>query len=323
MSRAGTLAGARLDRRAVLGGFAAASFAAAIPRARAAKPDVVRIGFQKNGPFLLAKTRGNVDERFARDGVKVEWREFQFGPPLVEALNVGAIDLGSVGDTPPVFAQAARSKFVYAATHASSGCGIIAPKGSPIATAADLKGKRVSIPKGSSAHNVTIAALEKAGLSFRDIEPIYLAPADAQAAFARGAVDAWSIWDPYFALTEISAGAKLVALGTDVAPQFSFALAAQSFAREHPDALAVAIEEIGRAGAWADANSQEAAELFSKATGTPLEVQQRVVARARYAVFPLNDDIVGSQQQVADRFHQLGLIPAKIDVREALWRPNS
>lgn len=323
MSRAANLALARPDRRSVLAGLAAAATIAAAPRARAAKPDAIRIGFQKNGPFLVAKTRGVVEQRFGALGVGVEWREFQFGPPLVEALNVGAIDLGSVGDTPPIFAQAARSKFVYAATHASSACGVIVPKGSPIASAAELKGKRISIPKGSSAHNVAISALEKAGVSFKDVEPVYLAPADGQAAFARGAVDAWSIWDPYFALTEISAGAKLIALGTDVSPQFSFALASRSFAEAQPDLLAAALEEIGRAGRWSNENREEAARLFSEATGVAIEVQRRVVSRANYEVFPLSAAIVDGQQKIADRFHALGLIPAPIAVAENVWRPGA
>lgn len=308
-----------LTRRSALSVLADSSL---VPLARpaiaqATKP--VRIGFQKNGTFLIAKIRGDVDRRFASEGAKVEWREFPFGPPLVEALNVGAIDLGSVGDTPPIFAQAARSKFVYAASHAATGAGIVVPKESGLRAVADLKGKRISIPKGSSAHNITVAALEKAGLSFDDITPVYLAPADAQAAFAQGAVDAWTIWDPFFAIAE-EAGAKLIALATEVAPQHSFVLAARDFAEREPKTLLAALDEIGRSGAWADANRDETAALFAAATGTPLSAQRRAVARGGYRVRPMEEGIVEAQQKSADRFFKLGLIPAQIEVADAVWR---
>ncbi len=309
-----------LTRRDALAALSAAGLAPLARPAIAQGPKTVRIGFQKNGTFLIAKLRGDVDRRFASEGVTVEWREFAFGPPLVEALNVGAIDLGSVGDTPPIFAQAARSKFVYAASHAATGAGIIVPKDLGIRTVADLKGKRVSIPKGSSAHNITVAALEKEGLSFRDITPIYLPPADGQAAFRQGAVDAWTIWDPYFALAEEQLGARLVALATDVAPQYSFVLAGSDFAKSAPQTLATAIHEIGVSGSWADAHREEAAALYAEATGTPLAAQKRAVARGRYGVRPMDEEIVEAQQKSADRFFGLGLIPARIEVAEAVWR---
>lgn len=312
----------RRSALAALGGAALAGLAARAASAEtiADAPKTVRIGFQKNGTFLIAKLRGTVDAALKARGVAVEWREFPFGPPLVEALNVGAIDLGSVGDTPPIFAQAARSKFVYAASHAATGAGIIVPAGSEIRSVRDLKGRRVSIPKGSSAHNITVAALEKEGLSFADVTPVYLAPADGQAAFRQGAVDAWTIWDPYFALAEEQLGARLVRLATDVARQTSFVLASRDFAAAHPETLRFAIREIGVAGDWADANRDAAAALYAEATGIPLSVQKRAVARGRYGIRPVDEEIVEAQQRSADRFLALGLIPARIEVADAVWR---
>ncbi|WP_020181429.1 aliphatic sulfonate ABC transporter substrate-binding protein [Methylopila sp. M107] len=309
-----------LTRRATIAALAAAPFVMTSGRSLAETPKAVRIGFQKNGSFLVAKLRGEIDRHFAEKGVEVEWREFTFGPPLVEALNVGAIDLGSVGDTPPIFAQAAKSKFVYAAAQNGTGAGIIVPKDSSIRAVPDLVGKRVAIPKGSVAHNITAAALEKAGFSFKDITPVYLAPADAQGAFRQGAVDAWTIWDPFFAVAEETVGAKLIALATDIAPQYGFALASRDFAERHGDTLAEVIDQISRAGAWADQNRDKTAELFAEATGTPLAAQRRAVARAGYKLRPLDETIVENQQKSADRFYALGLIPAKIEVAEAVWR---
>ena len=152
-----------------------------------------------------------MEKRLKEVGVdNVKWVEFQFGPPLLEALGAGAVDIGVVGDTPPIFAQAAKANLVYVASTPASASAILVPKDSPIRSVADLKGKKVAIAKGSSSHNLTIQALAKNGLSFGDIEPVYLAPADAVAAFSTGSVDAWTIWDPYFAIAENKHNARIL-----------------------------------------------------------------------------------------------------------------
>lgn len=174
-----------LDRRRLLAaGLALAGTALPLRRARASEPGVLRIGYQKNGILAVAREQAAIEAALKPQGVTVRWVEFSFGPPLLEALNLGAIDFGQTGDTPPIFAQAAGANLVYAAAQPNGGSGsaILLPKGSSVATLADLKGKRVAFAKGSSAHNFTVAALEKAGLSYRDITPVLLAPADGAAA---------------------------------------------------------------------------------------------------------------------------------------------
>ena len=172
-----------------------------------------RVGYQKGAAILvIAKQRGVFETRLKQLGVdNVKWVEFQFGPPLLEALGAGAVDIGLVGDTPPIFAQAAKADIVYVASAPASGSAILVPQNSSIQSVADLKGKKVAIAKGSSSHNLTIQALAKHGLSFNDIEPVYLAPADAVAAFATGQVDAWTIWDPYLAIAETKHGGRAIA----------------------------------------------------------------------------------------------------------------
>ena len=203
-----------------------------------------RVGYQKGAAILvIAKQRQVFEKRLKELGVEhVEWVEFQFGPPLLEALGAGAIDIGLVGDTPPIFAQSAGADLVYVASAPASASAILVPEGSPIQSVADLKGKKVGIAKGSSSQNLTIQALAKHGLSFKDIEPVYLAPADAVAAFTTNQVDARTIWDPYLAIAETLHGARPIAttdeegLGSN-----SFYLANRGFAESHPDVLQAAL----------------------------------------------------------------------------------
>ena len=184
----------------------------------------IRIGTQKGGFFPAVRQRHSLEDVFEPEAIDVKWVDFQFGPPLLEAINVGSVDFGYVGDSPPIFAQAGGARIRYAAAVKQEGNtqAIIVPKDSPILTLSDLKGKRVAFGKGSSAHNLLVAALEKTGLTWSDITPAPLAPADATAAFIKGSVDAWSIWDPYLALAELKENARVIAFDKDVHTPYAF-----------------------------------------------------------------------------------------------------
>src|SRR5260221_4208824 len=192
---------------------------------------VVRIGFQKYGKLVLLKGKGSLEGKLKPLGYKVSWTEFPSGPPLLEALNVGAIDFGVAGETPPIFAQAAGAPLVYLAYDppAPQGEAILVPKDSPLNSVSDLKGKKVALNKGSNVHYLLVKALEKAGLKYTDIQPVFLAPSDALAAFTRGSVDAWVICDPYEAAAEASTGARILADGTGLVANHQFYFSSKKF----------------------------------------------------------------------------------------------
>ena len=302
-----------------------AAAGAALPLAAVAQtpplPEL-RIGYQKNGLLYIDKQRGLIEARFRAQNVAVRWVEFTFGPPMLEALNVGSINYGAVGDTPPVFAQAANAKLVYVAAQeaAGSGSAVLVPPGSPLQRLEDLRGKRVGFARASSAHNLTVAALEKAGLRWNEITPVPLPPADARAAFERGSLDAWTIWDPFFAVAEARPGVRVLAPATAISAQNSFFLAGRDFAQAHPQAVAAVNEELARTARWAGENRPEVARLLSEASGIGLDVWERAVARAEFAVGPMNAGVVEEQQRIADRFHRLGLIPRPVPVRDIVWQ---
>jgi sulfonate transport system substrate-binding protein len=196
----------------------------------------------------------------------VKWVEFQFGPPLLEALGAGAVDLGSVGDTPPVFAQAGGIDLVYAAANPSAEHAVLVPAGSSVKTLADLKGKRVAFGKGSSAQNVTIKALALAGLTLKDVEPIYLAPADATSAFNGGKIDAWVVWDPYYAIAVQNYGARVIADTSDTRLASSaYYVARREFAQKYPQVLSAVLEELEGITLWSGKNRNELAEISAEA----------------------------------------------------------
>jgi len=280
----------------------------------------VRIGFQRAGLFPAVKQRHTVEDALKPRGIEVKWVEFSFGPPLLEALNTGSIDFGYTGDAPPIFAQAARANLLYVAALPSAGNNeaIVVPESSPIRTLADLRGKKVGFAKGSSAHNTTVAALEKAGLSYADITPVYLAPADGATAFAGGSLDAWTIWDPYLALTE-KGKIRILAFAKDVHESTAFFLANKDFTGQHPDIVALLNQTFAQESKWADQHRPEIVNTLHEATNVETEALTRAVERSQFLVTPVTEQIVASQQATADRFFKLGLIPRAINVRDIVW----
>lgn len=286
-------------------------------------PKEVRIGFQKGSAIqVLARKQGVIETRLkALGAINVKWVEFQFGPPMLEALGAGAIDLGSVGDTPPVFAQAGGSDLVYAAATPSAQHAVLVPKNSTIKTLAELKGKKVAFGKGSSAQNVTIKALATAGLTFQDIVPTYLSPADATAAFNGGNIDAWVVWDPYYAIAEERYGARVIADTADKRlASASYYMASRDFATRYPATLSAVLDEIGKLTVWSGQHRGELAALAAEATGIDVKSWSAAFARAEFSFGPVTDAHVVQQQQLADTFQALGIIPRKINVRDIAWR---
>jgi sulfonate transport system substrate-binding protein len=280
----------------------------------------LRVGYQKTGVLVIARQRHILEERFAKYGAAVRWIEFTSGPPLLEAMNVGSVDIGATGDSPPIFAQSAGAAIVYVAGGPiNNGQSIIVHPASSIELLADLRGRRLGFTKGSSAHNITIAALERAAIAYTEVTPVYLSPADAAAAFARRSIDAWAIWDPFLAIAEKSQGAHVLVNAADVAKTFSFYLANRTFAAKYPKAVGEVLAGLGEAASWAESHRDEVAKSLAAVTGVRLDIQTIAANRATFPFGPVTEEIITAQQSVADRYFRLGLIPARIRVREAVW----
>ena len=291
----------------------------------AADPATLRIGVQKYGTLVILAEQHTLERRVADQGITVEWREFPAGPQLLEALGAGSIDFGITGEAPPVFAQAGRSPLVYVGVEppAPHGEAIIVPKDSPIRNVQDLKGKRVALNKGSNVHFLLVQALASGGLGPKDIEPVYLTPADARAAFDRGSIDAWAIWDPFLAVAIDATGARVLADAQGLAPNRQYYLAHHDFAAAHPQLVETILDEIGKTDRWAAEHQHEVAVMLSPRTGIAVPILETSLARLTYGVTRLDDGAIAGQQQIADTFHQLGLIPKPVTIRDAVWSPNS
>lgn len=307
-------------RRSLVALLAAAISFGAITQAQA---ETLRIGYQKYGTLVLLKAKGTLEKRLAEQGVEVKWTEFPGGPQLLEGLNVGSVDFGVTGETPPVFAQAAGADLLYVAHEppAPTGEAILVPKDSSIKSVAELKGKKVALNKGSNVHYLLVRALEDAGLKYSDIQPVYLPPADARAAFERGSVDAWVIWDPFQSAAEHQLQARTLRDGSGLVDNHQFYLATRPYAEKHPQVIGTLVEEIRRVGEWVKGNIDEATAQVAPLIGLSPEITRQAVERQGYGAQFISPDVIAAQQKIADTFTDLKLIPKQLSIKDVIWTP--
>ena len=308
----------RITRRHLLASAAATAWLGSQAAQAESAPRTLRIGYQK-GWLSILKGRGTLEKRLAPLGVNVTWTEFNAGPVQLEALNVGSIDFGDVGEAPPIFAQAAGAPLVYAAATVPRPRleAVIVPKDSPIKTVADLKGKRIAFNKGSNVQYFLVKLLEKNGLRYSDVTPIFLPPPDARAAFEKGAVDAWIIWDPFLASAQKTLEARHLVDGSGIVNNRQYYFTSRDFATKNTDVLKIAIEEINAIDTWIGANKAAGAAELSTVLGLDKSITELYVSRAAYGTKPVTSDILAEQQAVADTFFELKLIPKRLNLLHA------
>jgi sulfonate transport system substrate-binding protein len=248
---------------------------------------------------------------------KVAWSDFTSGPPMLQAMGSGAIDIGGVGDAPPVFAAAAGEKIEIAGALLGNplAAAVVVPKGSPIKSVAQLRGKKIAVAQGSSADYHLLAVLKKAGLTPKDVTLQYLQPAQALAAFSSGHVDAWDIWSPYIEQVTAQDGARILVNGTTIGNTYSFEVASRAALADPAKAAAIRdyIKLVNQAHAWSDSHQQAWAAIWAKATGLSDSIMLKAAADDTSNAVPINATVVNSEQSIADAFSSAGLIPGKID----------
>ncbi|MES9506272.1 ABC transporter substrate-binding protein [Streptomyces sp. NPDC000609] len=276
------------------------------------------VGDQKGGYEAILRASGELDDLDYR----IKWSTFTSGPPLLEAVNAEAVDIGGVGNTPPVFAAGSDSRIVVVgAGHGSSaGEAIVVPEDSPLKSPEQLKGKSIAVAQGSSAHYQLIASLKKAGLGIGDVKLNYLQPADALAAFSRGKVDAWAIWDPYTSQVLRSTKSRVLTTGQGVVNGLSFQVASPDALKDAGKSRAIGdlLARLQRAQSWVFRHPEAWAKVWAKETGLPYAVALDAVKRSsgtRVSV-AVDPAAIASEQAIADTFADLKLIPRRFSFKD-------
>lgn len=313
-------------RRFTLGSAAAsvAAFTTARPAwsANGFKGSTLTLGYQKTGIPLVARQLGVFEKRFEPLGIKVEWAEFSSGLNLLQAMDAGEVAFGNAGNVGCIFLQASGGRVAYVAAQPATpkSEGILVKAGSPIASIADLKGKRIGYARGSSSHNLVAAALETHGLDIKDVTSIGLGAADAAFAFDGDGIDAWAVWDPFFTIAQRRNKTRVLAWQGDILQDNAgFLLANSAFARSSPEHVKALVAGSVEAGIWAQAHLDEVSRLLAGASGMPLDVVTEANRNAGFEVGPLTGPILDAQQRTAERLFRLGVVPKQVNVREIVW----
>jgi len=298
-----------ISRRMVLAGSAALLAGAAAPLTA---DTVLRVGDQKGGCQAVMKAAG------ALDGVpyRIEWKRFAAAAPLLEALNAEAVDIGAASDSPTTFALAAgvRGRVIGATRGSGAGTSIIVPSNSPIQTMADLRGKKIGTNRGSVGHALVLAVAEKLQWKPDDIRIANLMPADAKAAMASGAIDAWSTWNTYVAEARLIDGARLVASGAGLLSGLNFQTATLTAIAARPAALTDYLHRLNAAWRWAAANPDAYAAALAAEIGVTVPVAKLAFQTDVPLPAAIDDTVVAAEQRTADRYQAAGLLHARLDV---------
>ncbi len=283
----------------------------------------VRIADQPFGVLSLMKATGALEEALASHSATVEWVNCAAGMQVMDALAVGALDLGVVGEAPPIFAQAARAPVVYLAAEPPSpeGEAIVVREKSPVVEVTDLRGKAIAVTRGSNVVYFVVRALEERGLSLADVDLRFLPPADARVAFLCGDVDAWAIWNPLLASIRNASPVRVLRDARGLASNRAFYVGRRSFADAHPDVVDAFLGQVGAIGRWANESRGAAVQTLAPHVDVPAEALDDAFARTRFDLRPLDAEAVASQQSIADTFHRLSLITRPVRVGEAVWTP--
>jgi sulfonate transport system substrate-binding protein len=251
---------------------------------------------------------------------KVDWSDFTSGPPMLQAMGAGSVDIGAVGDAPPIFAAAGGEKIaVVAATVANpQGTALLVPKNSPVHSVAQLKGKTIAVAEGSSSNYHLVAVLKQAGLTVKDVTIDNLQPAQAAAAFASGHLAAWDVWAPFINQAEAQHGARVLINGSTIGKTYSFEVASRAALADPARAAAIRVylKLIAQAHTWANTHAAQWGAAWAKATGLPLSIMTKAAQDSTAVTVPITGGVLGSEQSIADVFAGAGLIPGHVSFKD-------
>ncbi len=284
------------------------------------------MGYQSAGD--LFRNRQVLEKRLEPLGIKVEWAQFVQGPQLMEGMAAGKVDVGSVGETPPIFAQVAGSKLVYVVgTQRTATTGrnsvIAVPPESPLKKFEEIKGQEVYFQKGSASHYFILRALQSIGLTIKDIKIRSMPTIEARGAFLEGRIPVWMTSDPHYAIAEKMGRIRVLRDSVGLDSPGGYYIADRKFAEENPGLLKILIEELHALDKWADTHRDEVKKLMISEQKLDPDVADRVMSRRTFAGRRgLSPALIAEQQRVADLFLEAGVIPKKIDIKDFLLPPD-
>ncbi|KAA5841925.1 ABC transporter substrate-binding protein [Pseudomonas chlororaphis] len=283
----------------------------AAPLAQAAETLVLQVGDQN-----YYNVRASVEASGVLEGApyKVDWKHFQAAAPLAEALNTGALDLGFLGDSGFLFlaAKQAPVKLIGVSRQNPDTIALLVPKDSPVQTIADLKDKKVAYWPGAWSQQLTLRALEQAGLPEDHVEFIKLMPIDAAAALPQGSIDAFPVWEPYISQQILFSGARPILTAKNLMPGLSAIAASTPAIDSKRAAIADFLGRLKLARAWVESHTDQYADLWAKKANLDPNVSRHWLRQAHMSVGPVDPQAAADLQSTADFLFKVKALPAPL-----------
>jgi NitT/TauT family transport system substrate-binding protein len=289
---------------------------AAAGAVQATDPIVLRVGDQN-----YYNIRASVELSKALEGApyKVEWSQFQAAAPLSEALSAGAVDIGFLGDSGFLFlaSKSTSVKLIGVTRQDPKTVALLVPKNSTAKTIADLKDKKVAYWPGAWSQQLTLGALDKAGLPADHVQFVKLMPLDAAAALPGGSIDAFPVWEPYISQQIVQTGARTLFTAEGVIPALSTIAAYVPSIESKRAAIADFLVRVKKARAWVDANTDSYADAWAQRANLDKDVSRHWLRQARLTVGAVDAPAAKDLQATADFLHKVDVLPA-FDTRKVI-----
>ncbi|WNR44079.1 aliphatic sulfonate ABC transporter substrate-binding protein [Paenibacillus roseipurpureus] len=288
--------------------------------ASAPAKDPIKVNVAINGgisPLTVLKEKGWLQEAFKAENAEIVWSEFPSGPPLLEALVAGRVDVSFLGDGATLSGLSSGLPFqiIGLTSEGARSNALIVPANSPIKSVEDLKGKKVALAKGTTAHVYLLKLLSAHGLQPNSVEIVNLQPDDAAAAFTSGQLDAWVAWDPNITIQLGSGKAKSIAWDKEGILSPVSLIAQNDFLTKHPNLVTTYLKQYKKAAAWMKDNQDDAAKLFSEQKKVPVDTMKTLLTNSSVDLQAYTDKTIKAQQETADLLLSNGFIKKTVDVK--------
>ncbi|WP_426445326.1 aliphatic sulfonate ABC transporter substrate-binding protein [Paenibacillus sp. S-38] len=282
----------------------------------------VRVNVAINGslnPLLLAQEKGWLEEAFKKQHAEVVWSQFSGGPPLLESVVSGRVDLSFLGDGAAITGASNKLPFevIGLLSEGRQLNSILVPAASGITSVGELKGKTIGVAKGTTSHVYLVKSLQASGLQQEDVKLISLSYEDAQAAFEAGKLDAWVTIDPFVTVNVQQKKAKALPVGLEIFAPVSM-IAHTDFAKKHPELVVEYLKLFKQALDWQNANTEEAAQIYSKHTKLPPDILKTVLERSATRLSAYTPEALQAQQATADILLENRFLKKPVTFKEAV-----
>lgn len=240
-----------------------------------AQSNVIRLGVQPGVAVTeVSQYTGILEDYLSEKGIELQYVEFTYGPSMVESLAAGELDIAMMGNL-PLFtgvSNGTQLKAIYLTLLTENGLnGIIAGPDSGIGSIADLKGKNVGVPIGSAAHLALELILNTEGLTLDDINLVNIASADIATSLSNKEIDAAALWETNLTKAVLRSGGTLLTTSKSVMEDQTFAVAAESFLEEKPEAAEYFLAGLIQVEDYIVKHPEESVKGIADRTGDDVE----------------------------------------------------